>query len=144
MKTTVLLSLVSLFAAFTATAGDPIQDEKAIQGTWLPVEGQLAGHTMKPEVLHIISLEMDSGKYLVTAENIDRGTYMINTKATPKTLDITGVVGPNAGRNIPAIYELQGDTLKICYGLHGSPRPTEFKTGTNTQSLLFVYKRKKQ
>lgn len=40
-----------------------------------------------------------------------------------------------------AIYELDGDTLRVCYDLSGKARPSEFKTKAETQLLLFTYKR---
>ena len=43
-------------------------------------------------------------------------------------MTITGTEGPNHGRTFPAIYELKGDTLRICYDLSGAKRPTEFKS----------------
>lgn len=46
----------------------------------------------------------------------------------PKAIDISGTEGPNASKTILAISELDGDTLRVCYGLRGAPRPTEFKS----------------
>ena len=43
-----------------------------------------------------------------------------------------------------AIYELNGDTLRICYDLSGSKRPTEFKTAAGTKLYLVTYNRKKE
>ena len=60
------------------------------------------------------------------------------------TLDITGVKGPNQGKTFLAIYELKGDTLKVCYDLSGKERPTEFKTKPDTQLYLVTYRREKQ
>jgi hypothetical protein len=38
------------------------------------------------------------------------------------------------------IYELKGDTLKVCYG---SERPAEFKTKPDSSQKLYVFKREK-
>jgi uncharacterized protein (TIGR03067 family) len=142
MKTPVLLSLCSLALLMTAHAGDQSEDAKAIQGTWLPAKAELRGVTMNDDFLKSIVLKLEAGKYEVTAENVDKGTYTIDPAAKPKTIDITGTEGPNVGKKIPAIYELDGDALRICYGLRGSPRPTEFKSLTGTQTFLVTYKRK--
>ena len=61
----------------------------------------------------------------------------------PKGMTVNGVIGPNAGRNFPCIYEIQGDTLRICYDLSGARRPTEFKTEAGTKLYLVTYNRKK-
>jgi len=55
---------------------------------------------------------------------------------------ITGTEGPNSGRTFPAIYELEGDTLRICYDLSGVKRPTEFKSIAGTRLYLVTYVRK--
>jgi hypothetical protein len=57
-------------------------------------------------------------------------------------MDIVGTEGPNKGKTFPAIYELEGDTLRICYALEGTKRPTEFKV-TGEKVLLVTYKKTK-
>ncbi len=57
---------------------------------------------------------------------------------------VNGVKVPNAGKTLPAIYELDADTLRICYDLSGQARPKEFKTTEGTKLYLVTYKRKKQ
>ena len=143
MKTRILLSVVSLALAVTTLAGDKSDDAKTIQGTWLPVKAELRGQPMKDEVLKIISLKLDGKNYEVRAEMLDKGTYTIDPAANPKAIDVTGVEGPNAGKKIPAIYELDGDTLTICYNLGQGPRPAEFKSPDGKMIFLVKYKRKK-
>jgi len=143
MKISILLSVLSMSLGITALAAEKSADAKNIQGTWLPVKAELRGAPMKEEVLKMITLKLDSANYEVTAENVDKGTYRLDPAAKPKTIDITGTEGPNVGKTIPAIYELNGDTLRICYALGGGPRPTEFKSPAGTQVFLVTYKRKK-
>src|SRR5712671_694551 len=119
MKLSILLLAVLFAAVATTLAAEKSADAKNIQGTWLPVKGELAGQPMADEVLKTITLQLNGGKYEVTAENVDKGTYTLDSAAKPKIIDITGAEGPNAGKKIPAIYELNGDTLRICYGLGG-------------------------
>ena len=144
MKTLLPLCLIALLATINVSRGLAQETNNAtIDGTWLPSEAQLAGQTMNDQFLKSIVLKLDHGHYEVIAESPDKGIYTVNTNVTPMTLDITGVEGPNAGRKIPAIYEFHGDTLRVCYGLGGSPRPTEFKCPTNTMTFLITYQRKK-
>lgn len=134
---------VSSLLALAALGAEKLNDATAIQGIWLPVQAQLSGKSMKQEVLKIITLKLENGKYEVTAENVDKGTYTINPASNPGTIDITGVEGPNVGKRIPAIYELNGDTLRICYNLAGGVHPTAFQSASGTQQFLVTYKRKK-
>src|SRR5215831_5920499 len=121
MKIRILLSILSLAAPLTTFAAEKPDDAKNIQGTWLPVKAELRGEPMKDDFLKSSTLKLNGGKYEVTAESVDKGTYTMDPTSKPKTIDVTGVEGPNAGRKIPGIYELNGDTLRICYGLGGSP-----------------------
>ena len=59
------------------------------------------------------------------------------------TMDIISTEGPNKGKTFLAIYELDGDTLKVCYDLTGKSRPTEFKTQKGVLHFLVTYQRAK-
>ncbi|HXR07390.1 MAG TPA: TIGR03067 domain-containing protein, partial [Candidatus Acidoferrum sp.] len=74
----------------------------------------------------------------------DRGTYTLDSTSTLKSLTITGTEGPNRGKTFPAVFELNGDTLRICYDLSGAKRPTEFKSVAGTQLFLVTYIRNKE
>jgi uncharacterized protein (TIGR03067 family) len=128
----------------TSTAGS-FDDDKAVQGMWSPVKAELAGQPMTEALLKTIRLKLVNGKYEVfVGDAPDKGTYTIDSTTTPKSITITGTDGPNRGRTFPAIYELNGDTLRICYDLSGAKRPTEFKSVAGTRLYLVTYSRKKE
>ena len=128
----------------TAKGDDP-KDRDAIQGTWLASTAELGGKPFPEEVRKSIKLTLKDDKYTVTVgKNPDQGTVKLDPSAKPKALDIAGSEGPNKGKTIPAIYELDGDTLKICYDLSGKSRPAQFKTTEGTQLFLVTYKREKR
>lgn len=62
-----------------------------------------------------------------------RNKYSLDPTTNPKQLDHPD----SAGRAMPGIYELDGDTIKLCTGF--GQRPTEFKDGNNIH--LFTLKR---
>ena len=118
-------------------------DEKALQGDWLPTKAELAGKPMPEVVLKTISLKLIKNNYeVLVAGSPDNGTWSIDPDAQPKAMTVKGVKGPNAGKTFPAIYELDGDTLRVCYDLSGNARPKEFKTSEGTKLYLVTYKRK--
>ena len=80
--------------------------------------------------------------YILASGEPDKGTYEIDTTAKPKGMVIRGTEGPNKGRTIPAIYEVNGKTLRICYDLSGAQRPKEFKSVAGTRLYLVTYQRK--
>jgi uncharacterized protein (TIGR03067 family) len=119
-------------------------DEKAILGTWLAESGELAGKPYPENILKSIRMVLTEGKYKVTVgKNPDEGTWKIDPAKKPRTLEIVGTKGPNKGKTIPAIYELTGDTLRVCYDLSGKASPEEFKTKPETMLYMVTYKREK-
>ena len=138
----ICLAVSASLSAFTANSAG---DAKAVQGNWKPVKAELAGQPMTEAVLKSISLKLDSGKYEVfVGDAPDRGTYTIDPATKPKSMTITGTEGPNKGKTFPAIYQLNGDTLRICYDLSGAKRPTEFQSVAGTKLYLVTYNRKKE
>jgi uncharacterized protein (TIGR03067 family) len=121
------------------------KDSDNIDGTWLASAAELGGKPWPEEIRKVTKLVVQDGKYAVTVGKAppDKGTIKLNVSAAPKELDITGIEGPNKDKTILAIYERDGDTLKICYDLSGKSRPTEFKTAADTKLFLVTYKREK-
>lgn len=148
MKNIIILVSVcanlALGASLNVFASDSPDDARAVQGNWKPIKAELGGQSMAEEVLKTISLNLDQGRYEVfVGEAPDRGAYTIDSTTQPKSMTVTGTEGPNHGRTFPAIYEIKGDTLRICYDLSGAKRPTEFKSIAGTKLYLVTYQRKK-
>ncbi len=118
-------------------------DDKALEGSWVATAAEFAGMPLEENVYKAIRLVLKDGKYTVTiGPNTDEGTTKVDS--AKKTLDITGVKGPNMGKTILALYELKGDTLRVSYDLTGKAHPTEFKTKPMTQTFVATYKREKK
>jgi uncharacterized protein (TIGR03067 family) len=136
---------IMVVASLTAFAADPPDDDLAIRGNWTPARADLGGQPMAEAVLKSIRLKLDSGKYEVfVGDKPDKGTYRLDSASKPKGMTITGTEGPNQGKTFPAIYELKGDTLRICYDLSGAKRPTEFKSIAGTRLYLVTYHRRQE
>ena len=143
MKYSFLISL-ALTGLLTACVARSPDDAKAVQGNWRPIKAELGGQPMTDALLKSISLKLENGKYEVfVGDEPDRGTYTLDTTSMPKGMTITGTEGPNRGKTFPAVYELSGDTLLICYDLSGAKRPAEFKSVAGTRLYLVTYSRKK-
>ena len=128
--------------ALGASAADATNDVNLVQGNWKPLKAELASHPMPDAVLKSISLKLTNGNYEVfVGTEPDRGTYSLDITSQPKGMSITGTEGPNRGKTFPAIYELKGNTLRICYDLSGAKRPVEFKTVAGTKLYLVTYQR---
>jgi len=139
-STLVIASL--LFSTSLNACSQP--EGKMVEGTWIPVDAQLGGQPYPPTVLKTMKLTIADGKYVVdVGGQLDKGTVALQTASTPKGMDVTGTEGPNAGKTFPAIYEVHGDTLRICYDLSGRQRPSEFRSAPGSLQFLVNYARAK-
>jgi uncharacterized protein (TIGR03067 family) len=139
-----VLAIVALWPLAVAWSDNAKDNGKSMEGTWLPIEAELAGQKFPDEQLKVMSLTMTGGNYTVkVGPTLDKGTYKFDGKAKPMAIDITGVEGPNKGKTLLAICEQSGDMLRVCYDLSGKKRPTEFKTEKGTLMFLVTYKRAK-
>jgi uncharacterized protein (TIGR03067 family) len=142
VKPFVALTLVLSFALAARSGG--AQDGDTLEGTWVPTMAELGGKLFPDEARKSIKLVVKGDKYTVTVgKAVDQGTIKLKPAAKPKQMDITGTDGPNKGKTFLAIYERDGDTLRVCYDLSGKDRPTDFKTREGSQLFLVVYKREK-
>ena len=142
-----LVTLALLLAASVASAAPvPKEIRKAgkLDGLWEITSMEVFG---KPGAIlpqqHCWKIE--NGTITVVqavpnAANFRRAPIAIKVdgSATPKSLDYnTGGATPR-----PAIYEVDGDTLKILMNLRGNERPKEMKSDDST--VLYVFKRVKE
>ena len=112
-----------------------------LAGTWQAIEAELGGKPFPADTVRSIKLILSAHDYQV---GNDFGTYEFDPTATPAAMTIRGTKGPNEGKTMLAIYELSGDTLRICYDLMGQKRPTAFATEAGTRQFLVRYKESKQ
>lgn len=144
LRRIVIVFALVLLAAVTARSGDGKKNPLA--GTWLPATAEINGKPFPDEVRKSMKLVIhNDDKYTVTVgDKVDQGTVKLNSVAKPPEMDITGTEGPNKGKTILAIYERDGDTLRVCYDLSGKKRPTEFKSQEGTYHFLVNYKQEKK
>jgi uncharacterized protein (TIGR03067 family) len=145
MKTRIFAALSACTLALVAPAAER---STTLDGVWKPVQAVLGGQPMPPPVLASITLTLRGENYEVVVmtekgRSPDTGRVQFDEAAKPKGMTITGVEGPNAGKSFPAIYEVDGDTLRICYDLSGAKRPEEFKSPPGTKLYLVTYRRAK-
>jgi uncharacterized protein (TIGR03067 family) len=132
---------------------DPTKNDLAsLQGSWVIVGKEYMGQKATKEELEQLKGEMVIKGNTVTQwaeeqgkkEVISESTFKLDAKARPKAVDVTHTTGERKGRTTLAIYELDGDTLKVCYSFLAEERPTELAGKADRKSFLLVYKRVKK
>jgi uncharacterized protein (TIGR03067 family) len=113
-----------------------------LEGLWQPLRAELSGESAPPMVLERMTLTLRSGRYTVHfgGEISDQGTFTHAASDPHALITLTGQRGANAGRTIPAIFQLVGDRLRICFGLDGK-LPAAFATDATSRLYLVTYRR---
>jgi uncharacterized protein (TIGR03067 family) len=118
--------------------------QRGLEGAWAPVAATVGGHSLVVAELRVKYLVLDSGGYSIidrTNQIVDRGDYLADETASPKTIDIVGREGPNAGRTMLAIYQLEADKLTVCHDLDGKERPSDMQSNDAQLLLSITYTR---
>jgi uncharacterized protein (TIGR03067 family) len=141
-----LLPFVSLAVAADDKDKDPAdRDLLAFQGTWLVVSMEHNGHESAPEDFAGQSSSYEKNRWtLKVGDKVRRrGIITLDPSQTPKAINTWDSDGPHADDTSPGIYEVTGDTLKLCFAPPGEKRPETFTTKSGTGSFFAVYKKKK-
>ena len=139
---------------FAASGGSgTVADDKAelekearkFQGTWTFESSVTGGEELPADHLKLVVVTFEGDKHTVKRGDdvIQVGTQKLDPSKTPKTIDVTMLEGPHKGTVMPGIYEINADTLKVCFDPEGKTRPTEFKSPPGSKNFVNVHKRVK-
>jgi uncharacterized protein (TIGR03067 family) len=140
-------ALLVLAAGLLIAAAPEGEKELAkLDGTWVASSVEIGGNKIPDEELKKFPgrLTIKGGKWTLKAGDRDQtGTFTADAAKKPAQMDVKPSDGPNAGKTIQAIYQLDGDNMKVCYAPVGKDRPTAFDTKDKAGYALIVYKREK-
>jgi uncharacterized protein (TIGR03067 family) len=147
-----VLAIVSLAAGAGLPAAAGGADDEAVKkelaalaGTWKPTSAETDGRKLSDEELKDVTVTYDAaGKFSVRrgGEVLYAGTFKIDPAKKPKAIDYTQTSeGGNQGMTVLGIYEVQGDTLRVCTTPPGQGRPPEFSAKPGSGHFLRSYKR---
>ncbi len=146
---TLLCTLVLTTSGGTGARADDKADVekelKKFQGTWTFESVETGGKEVSAAEFKGITVTFEGHKYAVKKgdEVIEAATQMLDPSKSPKTLDVAVTEGPNKGAVMLGIYEISGDTLKVCFDPEGKKRPMEFKGASGSQTFV-VHERVKK
>jgi uncharacterized protein (TIGR03067 family) len=135
-------------ALILVAADDKDEVKKEIerfQGTWVFESVNVEGEAAPAESLKGAKLVIKGDKFTAHEGKEElHGTFKVDPSKKPKTLDVTFSDGPDKGKTMQGIYELTGDTYKVCIGMPGKERPKEFVSKKGSGHVLEVLKREKK
>ncbi|HEX4413622.1 MAG TPA: TIGR03067 domain-containing protein [Lacipirellulaceae bacterium] len=118
-------------------------DLAKLQGTWRRASMELKGTPWTPRQLEgwTTTYRGDAITLYDGSEVYRRGIVTLDPTQTPKAVNTWDLDGPFQDQTVPGIYELNGDTMRVCFAMPGNPRPTEFTSKHGTGFLYCEYKR---
>ncbi len=113
-------------------------DAERLQGNWTVSEFLDEGAKMPSEKMSV-TFKDDKMHLLVDGKEEETYTFKLDSSKKPARIDIIEKEG-----KIPGIYEIDSDTVKLCWNKTGKDeRPTDFKATEKNRWSLMVLKRKK-
>ncbi len=121
---------------------------KAMAGSWRPVATENNGYkASEGDLTGILWIRDADGKWTARRNGkavVEWAVKKIDPTQNPKTIDIEVAAGPYKGVVYLGIYELDGDTLRICFAMPDKPeRPTDFSAAKGTVRAFSEFKRVK-
>lgn len=131
---------------------DPTKkDLKALQGTWVTLKLVVDGKVLvdlkePPKDEEAGTLTYNEHRWVLKLgdKELARGTSKLDPTKTPKQIDLIHESGPNKGKTLLGIYELDGDDYKGCVAAPGKKRPTEFTSTEGSGQRIILSKRQKR
>ncbi len=139
------LAALSIFSASAADDSAAKTDMVQLQGSWSMVSGSADGQEVPKGMLADSKrfCKEDETTVTVGGQLIIKAKFSLDPSKEPKTIDYDVTDGPTKGKKHLGIYELNGSTVKFCFGAPGAERPTDFTSKPGERRTISVWKRDK-
>ena len=102
-------------------------DLDLLQGSWSVAAVELEGQKMAAAMLANARIAIQGNRFTSTGVGaVYKGTLEIDQSARPRQIDMKFSAGPEKGNTNLGIYQLKGDTWKMCLATRGDVRPSKF------------------
>jgi uncharacterized protein (TIGR03067 family) len=144
----VLALALAVATSLWAAPDKPSKDDKLkkemkkLEGTWTVVTQERGGSPVKNSKG---TFTFAKSKYTIRWDKDKHekgGKFKVDPTKSPKEMDIVADT-PGGEVKLKGIYQIKGDSLKMCIDQKGGERPTKFTTLAGTGQILIVLKRAK-
>jgi uncharacterized protein (TIGR03067 family) len=138
--------LAALISPVHAGDSDAVKkDLDFLQGEWTMVSGSADGQPMPEDIRKEMKRVCKGDEITVTMGDqvFLKAKVTLDPSKKPKTIDYKMTDGFTKGKTQLGIYELEGDTIKACFGSPGSERPTAFSGKPGEGHTMSVWKKVK-
>ena len=136
--------LTFCFLVAAEPAADAVKKDMALlEGQWAMVSAERMGQPLPDDLVKGSKRVSKDGETTVSIGGsvFIKAKYTVDPSKKPKTIDYTLTEGTNKGKTQLGIYEIDGDTVKFCFGGPGDERPTDFTAKADSGRTLSVWKR---
>jgi uncharacterized protein (TIGR03067 family) len=126
------------------SAEDAGKELDHLQGSWSLVAAEEAGKNQTELKGRNFSVVVKGDVWSIKYEGQSKSLDMkleLDPSSKPKAVNFISTLRDNVRAH--GIYELEGDTLKVCWAKAGHTRPSEFKTCAGDKCILLTLKRVK-
>jgi uncharacterized protein (TIGR03067 family) len=114
-----------------------VEQLRDMEGIWEFVDLEVDGRAMPAPAFTNSRMLIDGDRFRMESPEANyEGIFTIDVETAPHKIDIEFIEGPEAGNWSYGIFELSGDTCRICLGLTGASRPHSFSTSPGSGHAL--------
>jgi uncharacterized protein (TIGR03067 family) len=147
MRYPVLLILIATVLIAADKPDDASKkDLDALQGDWVAVTQVVDGQKGSDDETQSLFRTVKDNGYTVSFfdKPVGKGTFTIDATKKPKTIDARPATAAKDAPAMLGIYEIDGDTFRVCFARAGQERPKEFESKADSGHTLTVWKREKK
>jgi uncharacterized protein (TIGR03067 family) len=142
--------LVGVMTACLLAAAAPKEDATRadldkMQGDWQCVSYTVDGMRLPEDDAQALFRTVKGDRYTISRfeKTIGTGTIKLDASKDPRQIDARSPLPGGKTRLLRGIYEVRGDTLKLCFGAADKERPKGFTSTPGSGNTLSVWTREK-
>ena len=113
------------------------QDLELLQGVWSIRSLDTEGQSMPAEMLADARITVKGDRFTSTGMGAEyAGKIELDPLQSPRQIDMKFDAGPEAGNTNRGIYDLDGDTWRLCLATSGTVRPADFSAAPGSGFAL--------